>query len=169
MIAVASYFSESVVFTPNQKDAKLKKAWLLAKGFVEVVDMVICQVKCHLLDTHITQEVFCNLFRRHFSSRHPLFELFESHCEGTTPVGALGITSLIDEYRYLHRLFHIGHTGTRKLINLFYQKQHYDDSDFNMLLEVRAVFNQLSHNSIIVLLHRCDADDIAAWEALLNF
>lgn len=119
----------------------------MAKGFVEVVDMVICQVKCHLLDTHITQEVFCNLFRRHFSSRHPLFEMFESHCEGTTPVGALGITSLIDEYRYLHRLFHIGHTGTRKLINLFYQKQHYDDSDFNMLLEVRAVFIQLSQNS----------------------
>lgn len=119
----------------------------MAKGFVEVVDMVICQVKCHLLDTHITQEVFCNLFRRHFSSRHPLFEMFESHCEGTTPVGALGITSLIDEYRYLHRLFHIGHIGTRKLINLFYQKQHYDDSDFNMLLEVRAVFIQLSQNS----------------------
>ena len=118
----------------------------MAKGFVEVVDMVICQVKCHLLDTHITQEVFCNLFRRHFSSRHPLFEMFESHCEGTTPVGALGITSLIDEYRYLHRLFHIGHTGTRKLINLFYEKQHYDDSDFNMLLEVRAVFIQFLHS-----------------------
>lgn len=127
----------------------------MAKGFVEVVDMVICQVKCHLLDTHITQEVFCNLFRRHFSSRHPLFEMFESHCEGTTPVGALGITSLIDEYRYLHRLFHIGHTGTRKLINLFYEKQHYDDSDFNMLLEVRAVFIQLC---------RCDANGIAAWD-----
>lgn len=92
--------------------------------------------------------------------------MFESHCEGTTPVGALGITSLIDEYRYLHRLFHIGHTGTRKLINLFYQKQHYDDSDFNMLLEVRAVFIQLSQNSCT---YRYDADRIATWEAFLNF
>lgn len=133
------YTSESEVVTPNQEDPVLKKQWLLAKGFVDIVDMVICQVKCHLLDTHLTQENFCNLFRRHLGTRHPLYDLIESHCEGTTPVGALGITSLIDENRFLHKLFHIGHTGTRMLINNFYQKQHYDDIDFPMLLKKRGL------------------------------
>ena len=129
-------FSDSPVFSPNKLDPRLKKDWLLAKALVEVVDMVICQVKCHLLDTHITQEMFCNVFRRYFSSRHPLYEVIESHCQGTTPVGALGITSLIDQDRYLHRLFYVGHIGTRKLINIYYQQQHYDDSDFSILLKV---------------------------------
>ena len=60
----------------------------------------------------------------------------ESHCEGTVPVTELGVPSLIKDFGHLHKLFEIGHTGSKELINIYYQKQHYDDSDFEILLDV---------------------------------
>ena len=60
----------------------------------------------------------------------------ESHCEGTVPVTELGVPNLIKDFGHLHKLFEIGHTGSKEFINIYYQKQHYDDSDFEILLNV---------------------------------
>ena len=128
---------ESEVVAPN-KNGENDFNWLQAKGFVEIVDIALCQVKGHLLDTHVTQELFCNVYQRHFGSRHPIFQLMTPHCEGTTPVGALGVTALTNEGRYMHRLFNMGHIGTRELINEFYKLQDYSDSDFEALLQVNS-------------------------------
>ena len=130
--------SDSAVATPAiGNDPELEKEWLLAKGIVDGIDMAVCQSKWHLLDSHVTEAMFCIVFRRHLSSRHPLYELIESHCEGTVPVTAIGVPSLIKEFSFAHKLFPIGDKGARKLINTYYQKQHYDDSDFELLLKVR--------------------------------
>ena len=134
---ILHFFSASAVVTPQtQSSPESQKEWLLAKGTVDVVDTIICQTKWHLLDTHLIQVLFCIVFRRHLSSRHPLYVLIESHCEGTVPVTELGVPSLINDFGHLHKLFEIGHTGSKELINIYYQKQHYDDSDFEILLSV---------------------------------
>jgi len=39
----------------------------------------------------------------------------------------------------MHQLFNIGHKGTRELINKYYNQQHYDDSDFKLLLKQRGL------------------------------
>lgn len=117
----------------------MKKQWLVAKGLVEIVDMIVCQLEHHLTDTHLTQMMFCNVFRRYFSSRHPLYTVIEAHCQGTTPVTMLGLPILVDKNQFTDTLFYFGGKGARKLVNKHYIKQHYDDSDFRLVLRVRVI------------------------------
>lgn len=127
------------MFTPQDEEY----AWLQAKGSVEIVEMAVCQLIGHLLETHSTQEVFCNLFRRHLGSLHPLHQIMVPHCEGTSPVGALGLGALFDHERFMHRLFNIGHVGSRILVNEHYKFQSYEDADFELQLEVWALYCNL--------------------------
>lgn len=98
--------------------------------------MFNCQFIHHLFETHMTQLIFCVVFKRHLSSRHPLYEVMQAHCLGTAHATATGMPLLTDEYSYSHYLFNIGHRGARKLINIRYKQQHYDDIDFRMILKV---------------------------------
>ena len=133
-------FLDSTVFSPNyENNPELKYQWLVAKGIVEIVDMLTCQLQYHLTETHLTQMMFCNVFRRHFSSRHPLYPVIEVHCQGTTPVTMLGLPVLIDENQFTSTLFYFGGKGARRLVNKHYIKQHYDDTDFRMVLRVRVI------------------------------
>lgn len=100
--------------------------------------MAVCQLVGHLLDTHATQEIFCNIFRRHMGRLHPLHQVMLPHCTGTTPVGALGLGALLDHERYMHKLFNIGFMGSRILVNERYKRQHYDDADFDLQLKVAS-------------------------------
>ena len=114
----------------------MKTQWLIAKGLVEVVDAVKCQMKWHMMDTHLTQFPFCVLFRAHLSSRHPLYEIFEAHCEGTVSATAIAMPGYLANGGYLQLLFQIGNVESIKLVNHHYQRHHYDDSDFKLLLKV---------------------------------
>ena len=127
---------DSPVVIPNHNDPILKTQWLIAKGLVEVVDAVECQMKWHMMDTHLTQFPFCVLFRAHLSSRHPLYEIFEAHCEGPVSATAIAMPGLLANGGYLQLLFQIGNVESIKLVNHHYQRHHYDDSDFKLLLKV---------------------------------
>ena len=132
---------DSTVFSSNHKsNPEMKKQWLVAKGLVEIVDMIVCQLEHHLTDTHLTQMMFCNVFRRHFSSRHPLYTIIQTHCQGTTPATMLGLPKLIKENQYTDNLFYFGGKGARKLVNKHYIRQHYDDTDFRLILKVKTPF-----------------------------
>lgn len=132
---------DSTVFSSNHKsNPEMKKQWLVAKGLVEIVDMIVCQLEHHLTDTHLTQMMFCNVFRRHFSSRHPLYTIIQIHCQGTTPATMLGLPVLIKENQYTDNLFYFGGKGARKLVNKHYIRQHYDDNDFRLILKVKTPF-----------------------------
>ena len=130
---------DSTVFSSNhQSNPELKKQWLVAKGLVEIVDMIVCQLQYHLTDTHLTQMMFCNVFKRHFSSRHPLYTIIQVHCQGTTPATMLGLPVLIEENQFTDNLFYFGGKGARKLVNKHYIRQHYDDTDFRLILKVKT-------------------------------
>ena len=60
---------------------------------------------------------------------------------GIAHATATGMPLLTEEYSYSHYLFNIGHRGARKLINIHYKQQHYDDSDFRMILKVEHGLN----------------------------
>ena len=111
-----------------------------AKGHAEIVEMVACQLVGHLIETHATQEIFCNLFPRHFGELHPLHQLMTPHCQGTSPVGGLGLSALLDVERYMHRLFSIGFLGSRKFVNEYYKNQDYADADFEYQIKVDTLF-----------------------------
>ena len=121
-----------------------------------MADLAMCQIKSHFLETHMTQELFCNLYKRHLSPTHPLYEPMSFHCEGTSPVGALGLGALIDEKRYMHMLFNMGHIGTKKLINKFYLKRTYDDADILQKLKVRNIWSFLKSPIYLKLLNRSE-------------
>lgn len=137
-----NYTQDSQVVTPKgANNPEDDFEWLKAKGLVDIVDMAVCQLDGHLVQTHKTEEIICNLYKRHFSVYHPLYHILLHHCEGTTPVGALGITALINEERYMHRLFRFGHTGTRFLINEYYKKKTYADADLEYILKKQGLDN----------------------------
>ncbi|XP_047136503.1 polyunsaturated fatty acid 5-lipoxygenase isoform X1 [Hydra vulgaris] len=135
MVAIQlDHVNNSKVVTPFDSNS-----WLQAKGFADIADMAVCQLKEHLVETHSVQELFCNVFKRHLSPWHPVHQIMLPHCEATSPVGALGISSLIDENKYMHKLFNIGHIGARKLINKAYEEQDYSDSDFEYLIKKKGL------------------------------
>ena len=74
-------FIASDVFTPRST----KKEWLLAKAHVEQSDHQICQGKIHLGHIHFVYQVICAVYKRHFSTLHPLYDVLKYHCEGTIP------------------------------------------------------------------------------------
>lgn len=116
-----------------------------AKGHAEIVEMATCQLIGHLLETHATQEIFCNLFPRHFGELHPLHQLMTPHCQGTSPVGGLGLSALLDVERYMHRLFSIGYLGSRKYVNEYYKNQDYADADFEYQMKVVSLIFKLNY------------------------
>ena len=76
---------------------------------------------------------------------------------GIAHATATGMPLLTEEYSYSHYLFNIGHRGARKLINIHYKQQHYDDSDFRMILKVEHGFECLfiCHLLLLVCLGFC--------------
>ncbi|XP_066921490.1 polyunsaturated fatty acid 5-lipoxygenase-like isoform X2 [Clytia hemisphaerica] len=130
-IQMDSTKKDSPVFTPKSSPLE----WSKAKGHVEIVEMATCQLIGHLLETHATQEIICNLFPRHLGSLHPLHQLMTPHCQGTSPVGGLGLAALLDVERYMHRLFSIGYVGSRQYVNKYYEEQDYLNADFNHQLK----------------------------------
>lgn len=119
--------------------------WLHAKASVETVEMITCQLIGHLLETHKTQEIFCNLYRRHLGKLHPLYQIMIHHCEGTTPVGALGINRITSHGGLAHNLMNIGHFGAKIYMNEAYKKQHYNDTDFEIRLKVERIIFYEEH------------------------
>ena len=112
--------------------------WQIAKSFVEIVEHAMCQLKHRFLETQSTQEIFCSLYKRSLSMRHPISQLMLYHCQGTIPVGSLVASTLLGENGYMHKLFEIGHTGSIEIVYKCYLQHHYDASDFESQLKVRT-------------------------------
>ncbi|XP_066919919.1 polyunsaturated fatty acid 5-lipoxygenase-like [Clytia hemisphaerica] len=69
----------------SEVDTSESSNWLLAKGEAEMASDLYCQAKIHLGEVHFVSTIYCLSFRRHLSTKHPLYDFFKHHCEGTVP------------------------------------------------------------------------------------
>ena len=104
---------------------------------VEMSDQDICDSKVHLGFIHFHSTIFCLAFRRHLSTQHPLYELFQWHCVGTTPHISLAYPALAINNSFGHRLYAMGHNGFIKLSRQAYDEAYYGQYDFEHQLKVR--------------------------------
>jgi len=132
------YTPESPVYSPKQSDTM---SWAKAKAMVELSDMDICQAVYHLSDIHFSTSIFCLTYRRHFSSKHVLYDLMKFHCEGTTPHISLSYQALSEPESAGHLLFTMGHDGFLKLAQKAYDEHFYGKLDYHELLESRGLDN----------------------------
>ena len=126
-------FIASDVFTPKSN----KNKWLLAKAHVEQSDHQICQGKVHLGHIHFVYQVICAVYKRHFSTLHPLYDIVKYHCEGTIPQIMTSYQSLSVQGSF-GDLFYAG--GYKAWINLStkaYNERRYGQFDLEFLLHVR--------------------------------
>ena len=129
-------FIASDVFTPRST----KKEWLLAKAHVEQSDHQICQGKIHLGHIHFVYQVICAVYKRHFSTLHPLYDVLKYHCEGTIPqimtaYPALSVPGSLGD------LFYAG--GYKAFVNLStkaYNERKFGQFDLEYLLHVRRFY-----------------------------
>ena len=85
---------------------------------VEQSDHQTCQAKIHLGQIHLVYSIICLSFRRHFSTLHPLYDVFKYHCEGTVA----HINTAMDRVMKAGNLYYAG--GFAAYANLASQAYH---------------------------------------------
>jgi len=117
------YLPTSKVLTP---DTSL--GWLKAKATISMAKIHV-QTGYFLLDhCHLIATVFCTVFRRHFGTKHPLYEVFKHHCEGTTSFITRSIKGLFSDGKFIHAGYGIGVNGLTNVT-----QQSWDDSYFGQM------------------------------------
>ena len=100
-------------------------------------ELAICQVQGHLYESHIRMEIICDVYPRHISPTHPLYQVFTSHCAGTSALGFLGGDNyLLMPGGAFDRVFNFGLPGAKMMLNAAADNDHYEKLDFVQRLEV---------------------------------
>jgi len=100
--------------------------WQIAKVRADSIHDNWCQSYVHLGEVHFVNTIYCLSFRRHLSEKHPLYDFFKFHCEGTV----IHIST-----------FAMGNKGFIKLASKAYAERKYGKFSYENLIEV--LFSQM--------------------------
>jgi len=95
-----------------------------------------CQSYVHLGEVHFVSTIYCFSFRRHLSEKHPLYDFFKFHCEGTVPHISLAYAILTGEKSPGDTYFVIGKEGFVKLSSKAYTERTYGKFSFESMMKV---------------------------------
>ena len=127
---------DAEVLTPSSNP----QIWLLAKAEVEMAADNYCQAKLHLGGAHFVGSLYCITFRRHLSTKHPLYDFFKYHCEGTVPHITLAWDTLTVPYADGNKHYGMGSDGFIKLSSQAYDERNYEHSSFENFIDVSVNF-----------------------------
>eukprot|EP00111_Clytia_hemisphaerica_P024561 TCONS_00072416-protein len=131
LVAIQRYpKSSSEVYTPSSE----KNIWSLVKGEAELASDMYCQSKIHLGGVHFVSTIYCLSFRRHLSTKHPLYDFFKYHCEGTVPHITTVFGTLTTPNSLGSKLYGIGSEGLVKLAKQSYDERNYEHSTFDFFI-----------------------------------
>jgi len=120
--------NDSRVLTPSNSRAQ---EWLLLKAQVEQTAIQYCHGKIHLGSVHFVTTIYCLSFRRHLSTKHPLYDFFKYHCEGTVPHITLTFNSVTDKGEAIDQIFAVGANGPRILAKKAIDERNYETFTFD--------------------------------------
>lgn len=143
-LSLHTVLSDSPVYTPSSDPIE----WAIAKTQMELAENFFCQGYHHLGGMHYVYTVFCLVYKRHFSTQHPLYDMLKYHCEGTTPHIILSY-DLAGLESALNSTMVVG-TGqnTQKLAEKSFHERQYGNYDYDNLIKV------FHHKSFTVKLRR---------------
>lgn len=127
----------SKVLTP---DASVD--WLKAKATINMAKTYASNGYYHLGHCHFIATIFCTTFRRHFATKHPLYEVFKHHCEGSTSMISINFKNLLSPGGFIHEGFGIGVNGVGKSSQQAWDDRDFGQMDFPTLMKV-FLFNAL--------------------------
>jgi len=128
------YLPTSIVLTP---DTSL--AWMKAKATINMAKTHVQTGYYHLGNCHLLATIFCTTFRRHFGTKHPLYEVLKHHCEGSTSMITLSIKNLLSEGNFIHAGFGIGVNGLRDITQQSWDDRYFGQLDHPTLMEQTGI------------------------------
>lgn len=90
--------------------------------------------------------VYCLTFRRHLSAKHPLYNFFQYHCEGTVPHITLSYVAVTDKGDNIDRIFSVGADGPRYLAQKAIEQRNYETFTYDWFIEVRCIESNFLKN-----------------------
>ena len=88
--------------------------------------------------------VYCLTFRRHLSAKHPLYDFFKYHCEGTVPHITLSFSRVTGKGESIDKIFSVGADGSRNLARKAIDERDYETFTYDWFIKV----NQCSLNCL---------------------
>jgi len=110
--------------------------WEIAKVRADFIHNTWCQSYIHLGEVHFVNTIYCLSFRRHLSEKHPLYDLFKFHCEGTVAHISLSYRSLAAANSTGDNSFAIGKEGFIQLGSKAYAERKYGRFSFENMMKV---------------------------------
>lgn len=117
------------VLTPS--DSK-PETWQLAKAEMEMSNDIFCQSRLHTGGVHFVSTVYCLVYQRHLSTKHPLYEFFKYHCEGTVAQISMAWKGL----DVLGDLYAIGIEQYLGFASKAYDERNYDHTTYEHFIDV---------------------------------
>lgn len=111
--------------------------WLILKAQVEQTALQYCHGKIHLGGVHFVTTVYCLTFRRHLSTKHPLYNFFKYHCEGTVPHITLTFGSVTDKKESIDKIFAVGADGPLYLAEKAIEQRNYETFTYDWFIKVK--------------------------------
>jgi len=115
--------------------------WQIAKVRADSIHDNWCQSYVHLGEVHFVNTIYCLSFRRHLSEKHPLYDFFKFHCEGTVIHISTSYTVLAAANSSGDIFFAMGNKGFIKLASKAYAERKYGKFSYENLIEV--LFSQM--------------------------
>ena len=106
--------------------------WQLAKAEMEMSNNMFCQSKMHAGGVHFVGTVYCLVYQRHLSTKHPLYQFFKYHCEGTTA----HTSSQWKDLKLLGQLSAIGPEQSLGFASKAYDERNYDHTTYEHFINV---------------------------------
>jgi len=128
------YFPTSKVLTP---DTSLD--WMKAKATINMAKTHAQNGYFHLGHCHFVATIFCTVFRRHFGTKHPLYDILKHHCEGATSMITLTSKNLLSEGNFIHEGFGIGVNGIRKVSQQAWDDRYFGQMDHPTLMKQTGI------------------------------
>ena len=127
------------IFLASEVDTPGSANWLLAKGEAEMASDIYCQAKIHLGEVHFVSTIYCLSFRRHLSTKHPLYDFFKYHCEGTVPHISIVFETLTTPNSAGSVIYGAGNQAFIDLSQKAFAERNYEHNTFEYFIEVRTL------------------------------
>ena len=130
-------YTESILFigadviTPSDGDE-----WQIAKVIADSMHDSWCQAYVHLGEVHFVNTIYCLSFRRHLSEKHPIYDFFKFHCEGTVVHISTTYTVLAADNSSGDIFFAMGSKGFIKLASKAYAERRYGKYSYDNMIKV---------------------------------
>jgi len=128
------YLPTSKVLTPDTS-----VDWLKAKATINMAKTHASNGYYHLGQCHFIATIFCTTFRRHFATKHPLYEVLKHHCEGSTSMISINSKSLLSPGGFIHEGFGIGVNGVRNASQQAWDDRNFGQMDFPTLMKQTGI------------------------------